>query len=69
VLGASSYTYAEATFTQRLVDWIGSHVRAFTFFNGVTAQIVSDYVPGHVIRLMCPSRLCGLSPARHRFFL
>ena len=42
VLGASSYTYAEASFTQRLVDWIGSHVRAFTFFNGVTAQIVSD---------------------------
>jgi hypothetical protein len=25
VLGASNYTYAEATFTQRLVDWIGSH--------------------------------------------
>jgi transposase len=42
VLGASNYTYAEATFTQRLVDWIGSHVRAFTFFGGVTAQIVSD---------------------------
>ena len=42
VLGASNYTYAEATFTQRLVDWIGSHVRAFEFFGGVTAQIVSD---------------------------
>src|ERR1700750_41769 len=41
-LGASNYTYAEATFTQRLVDWIGSHVRAFAFFGGVTAQIVSD---------------------------
>ena len=42
VLGASSYTYAEATFSQRLVDWIGSHVRAFAFFGGITAQIVSD---------------------------
>jgi transposase len=41
-LGASNYTYAEATFSQRLVDWIGSHVRAFAFFGGVTAQIVSD---------------------------
>ena len=30
-LGASSFTYAEATFTQRLSDWIGSHVRAFGF--------------------------------------
>jgi transposase len=42
VLGASNYTYAEATFTQRLVDWIGSHVRAFAFFGGITAQTVSD---------------------------
>src|SRR3974390_3066408 len=42
VLGASNYTYAEATFTQRLVDWIGSHVRAFAFFGGVTGQVVSD---------------------------
>ena len=30
-LGASSYTYAEATFTQTLPDWIGSHTRAFAF--------------------------------------
>ena len=29
VLGASSYTYAEATWTQTLADWIGSHTRAF----------------------------------------
>jgi len=64
-LGASNYTYAEATFTQRLVDWIGSHVRAFAFFDGVTAQIVSDYVPGNIIVLLCPRRLCG-GPARMR---
>src|SRR5262249_10417964 len=30
VLGASSYTYAEATWTQSLPDWIGSHLRAFS---------------------------------------
>jgi hypothetical protein len=29
VLGASSYTYAEASFTQTLPDWIGAHVRMF----------------------------------------
>jgi transposase len=29
VLGASNYTYAEATWTQSLEDWIESHVRAF----------------------------------------
>jgi transposase len=42
VLGASNYTYAEATWTQQLPDWIGSHVRAFTFFGGVTEILVPD---------------------------
>jgi transposase len=42
VLGASSYTYAEATWTQQLPDWIGSHVRAFIFFGGVTEILVPD---------------------------
>ena len=42
VLGASNYTFVEATWTQSLPDWIASHVRAFGFFGGVTAQIVSD---------------------------
>ena len=41
-LGASSYTWAEATWTQGLGDWIGSHTRAFVFFNGVAAMLVSD---------------------------
>jgi transposase len=42
VLGASSLTYAEATWTQSLPDWTGSHTRAFSYFGGVTAMIVSD---------------------------
>jgi len=42
VLGASSYTYAEATWTQTLPDWIGSHVRAFYFFEGVSKILVPD---------------------------
>ncbi len=29
VLGASNFTYAEATWSQSLPDWIGAHVRAF----------------------------------------
>jgi transposase len=41
-LGASNYTYAEATWTQSLPDWIASHERAFAFFGGVTAQVVPD---------------------------
>jgi transposase len=42
VLGASSYTYAEATWTQQSPDWIGSHVRAFGFFQAVTEILVPD---------------------------
>jgi transposase len=42
VLGASSLTYAEATWTQSLPDWIGAHKRALRYFGGVTAMIVSD---------------------------
>ncbi|MGF6313588.1 transposase [Bradyrhizobium sp. i1.8.4] len=41
-LGATSYTYVEATWTQGLSDWIGSHTRAFAFIGGVTAMVVSD---------------------------
>jgi transposase len=41
-LGASSYTFAEATWTQTLPDWIASHVRAFAFFGGVPAAVVPD---------------------------
>jgi transposase len=42
VLGASSFTYAEATWTQTLPDWIGAHVRMFGFFGGVPRLIVPD---------------------------
>lgn len=42
VLGHSSYTYAEATWTQTAADWIGAHVRAFGFFGGSPAAIVPD---------------------------
>ena len=42
VMGASSYTYAEASWTQTLPDWIGSHVRALAFMGGAPAQLVPD---------------------------
>jgi len=42
VLGASSSTFAEATWTQTLPDWIGSHVRMFAFFGGVPRLILPD---------------------------
>jgi transposase len=42
VLGASGFTYAEATWTQALPDWVGSHVRMFRFFGGVPRLVVPD---------------------------
>ena len=40
VLGSSNYTYAEASLSQGLADWIGAHMRAFEFLGGVP-EIVS----------------------------
>ncbi len=40
--GASNYTYAEATETEQLRDWIDSHVRAFEFFGGTVRVLVPD---------------------------
>jgi transposase len=42
VLGASSFTFAEATQTQRVPDFIGSHVRMFEYFGGVSEIVVPD---------------------------
>ena len=42
VLGASNYTYAEATLTQSLPDWLGSHVRLFEFFGGCSELVIPD---------------------------
>jgi transposase len=42
VLGASNYTYAEATWTQGLPDWIGSHQRCFRYLGGIPEIVVPD---------------------------
>jgi len=50
VLGASNYTYVEATWTQSLPDWIGSHVRAFAALGGVPEIVVPDNLKAAVTR-------------------
>ncbi len=42
VLGASNYTFVEATATQQIADWIQSHVHAFEFLGGATGAVVPD---------------------------
>lgn len=41
-LGVSGLTFAELTWTQQLPDWIGSHVRAFAFYDGLVEILVPD---------------------------
>jgi transposase len=41
-LGASHYTFSEATFSQDLPSWISSHIHAFEFFGGVAEILVPD---------------------------
>jgi transposase len=42
VMGGSNYTFAEATESQQLKDWVMSHARAFEFFNAIPAILVPD---------------------------
>ena len=50
VLGASNYTYCEATWTQSLPDWLGSHVRTFDFLGGVPKLVVPDNLKSGVTK-------------------
>lgn len=50
VLGCSNYTYAEASWTQALADWLGAHVRALEFFGGAAAAFVPDNLKSGVDR-------------------
>ena len=61
-LGASNYTYAEATWTQGLADWIGSHTRTFAFFDGVSAMGVSDNLKSGI------TKACFYEPAVNRTY-
>lgn len=42
VLGASNYTFALATSTQKTQDWLLGHRKAFEYFGGVTQVVVPD---------------------------
>lgn len=62
VLGASNYTYAEATASQRSADWIASHVRAFEFLGGVPGAVVPDQLKSGV------SEACRYEPGLQRIY-
>jgi len=62
VLGASNYTYVEATWTQGLADWIGAHMRTFEFLGGVTEIVVIDNLKSGV------TKACRYEPGVNRTY-
>jgi transposase len=49
-LGASGYTYAEASANQRLESFVDSHVNTFEFIEGVTQILVPDNLKSAVTK-------------------
>jgi transposase len=62
VLGASNFTFVEATRTQRSMDFIGSHVRMLQHFEGVPAILVPDQLKSGV------SSSCWYEPTVQRTY-
>lgn len=62
VLGASNYTYSEATATQGLADWIGAHIRTFEFLGGVPEIVVPDNLKSGV------TKACRYEPGVNRTY-
>ena len=62
VLGASNLTYVEATRTQTVGDWCGSHVRALEYIGGVSRALVPDQLKSGV------SRSCRYEPGVQRTY-
>jgi transposase len=50
VLGASNFTFAEATWSQTIPDWIESHNRMYAYFGGVPEMTVPDNLRSGVTR-------------------
>jgi hypothetical protein len=53
----------EFTVSQTMEHFLDCHQHAFQFFGGVPAKVMVDYVPWHIIHLMWPTGLCGLTPS------
>jgi len=62
VFGASNYTFAEATESQKSADFIASHVRAFEYFGGVAELLVPDQLKSGV------TKACRYEPGLQRTY-
>lgn len=63
ILGASNLTYVEASESQKIECWLGSHVRMFSYVGGVTGAIVPDNLKSGV------TKACKYEPDINRTYL
>lgn len=63
VMGASNYTFAEATWSQTIPDWIGSHVRMLGHFGASPEILVPDNLKSGV------SKTCRYEPDTNPTYL
>ena len=65
-LGASNDTYAEATWTQGLADWIASHIRALEYFGAVHRACRYESEPNTTYQELASQYGAAILPARVR---
>lgn len=63
IMGASNYTFAEATWSQTISDWIGSHVRMLGHFGAAPEILVPDNLKSGV------SKTCRYEPDTNPSYL
>lgn len=63
IMGASNYTFAEATWSQTIPDWIGSHVRMLGYFGAAPEILVPDNLKSGV------SKACRYEPDTNPSYL
>ena len=59
VLGYSRAIHAVFTLDQTLESFLRGHVEAFAALGGCARTLVYDYVPGHIVVVLCPRPICG----------
>jgi transposase len=59
VLCYSRLIFIEFALSQRKAEFYRGLVHALEFFGGSPRALIVDYVPGHIIDIMCPTPLCG----------
>jgi hypothetical protein len=62
VLSHSRKTAVVWSLSMDQLAWHHVHNEAYRRLGGVAAVNRIDYVPGHIIDLMCPTSLCGRDP-------